>query len=194
MKTTALIACIIFGGWTLSLHAQQKISNKIVSLPETKLWIAEQINLAGDFPVSEKGYLTGALFELKDTSILFSNKLVKEDYYKGNYTVSEIFVEDITLINTELPHTAKGFLLGLGIGASIGALVGFALGDSDPGLFGFTAGAKALYGSMALGAVGSIVGLMLGSVSLQIPLDGNVNMYQSKKAELERYTIKYSNK
>lgn len=195
MKTTALIACIILGGWTLSLHAQQKITTEIKRLPKTKLWIAEQINLAGDFPVSEKGYLTGALFELKDTSILFSNKLVKEDYYNGTYTISEIGIEDISLIKTRLPHSVeKGFLLGAGIGAGVGIVVGFASGDDDPGWFSLTAKEKALIGGISLGVVGSLVGTILGSLSFQIPLDGNVNMYQSKKAELERYTIKYTYK
>ena len=195
MKTSALIACIILGGWTLSLHAQQKISTGIKRLPKTKLWTSEQNNLAGDFSVSEKGYLTGALFELKDTSILFSNKLVKEDYYNGNYTVSEIAIEDITLIKTRLPNSSiKGFFLGAGIGVGVGVIAGFISGDDDSGWFSFTAEEKALMGGISLGVVGSLVGTILGSLSFKIPLDGNVNKYQSKKAELERYTIKYSNK
>ena len=176
-----------------SKQAQQKISTNIISLPETKLWASGQNDLTGDFLAAEKGYLTGALFELKDSSILFSNKLVKEDYYTGNYAISEIFIEDIYLIKTQLPHFAKGLFIGAGFGASMGAFVGYASGD-ETGLLKITAEDKALCGAIVLGLVGSLVGGILGSLSFQVQLDGNVNKYHSKKAELERYTIKYSNK
>jgi len=60
-------------------------------------------------------------------------------------------------------------LSGLGYGGLAGfltgALIGLASGDDDPGILKFSAGAKALIGGVALGVIGSAVGLVAGLIS-----------------------------
>ena len=90
-----------------STKAQQKISTPIEKLPVSELWIYDY----------EQEYRKVAIFELQDSSILFSNSFVKEDYYDGNYTVSKILIKDIKLIKTPKPGGVwKGLLKGAGIG------------------------------------------------------------------------------
>ena len=167
-----------------SAKAQQKISTTIKRLPESKLWTYD----------NEKEYRKGAIFELQDSSILLSSSFVKEDYYSGNYTVSKILIEDIKLIQTRKPGGGgKGLVLGGGIGFSVGALLGAMGGNDDPGLFSYTAGEKAVIGGVTLGAIGGVLGLIIGSVKIKIPINGSMDMYH-RTTKLDKSKITYSTK
>ena len=79
----------------------------------------------------------------------------------------------IAVRNEEILHVVikgksnvlKGMGLGTLIGAGGGALLGFASGDDPPGWFSFTAGEKAEMGAVGLGAVGLVVGTVVGVAS-----------------------------
>jgi len=60
---------------------------------------------------------------------------------------------------------AKSMLIGLGIGVVSGTIIGFASGDDPPGIFSFTAGAKATIGAMVLGGLGSFTGFIISKVA-----------------------------
>ena len=54
----------------------------------------------------------------------------------------------------------RGALIGLGVGAFMGAMMGFASGDDPDGLISFTAEAKAGMGAIVLGPLGAIIGAL----------------------------------
>jgi hypothetical protein len=160
-----------------SAKAQQKISTPIKRLPVSELWTYDY----------EQEYWKVAIFELQDSSILFSSSFVKEDYYNGNYTVSEILIKDIKLIRTKKPERVSlGLLLGAGIGFSVGALWGWAAEDGPPFAI------HAYGGTLAL--IGAVTGLIIGSVKVSIPINGSMDMYHRNTAKLYKSKITYSTK
>ncbi len=162
-----------------SAEAQQIISTPIKKLHKSELWTSEQ------------DYLTGAIFELKDSSILFSNSLIKDDYYKGDYIVSRIIIEDIKFIKyKKAGTTGRGMVWGGLIGVSAGVAIG--LIDGDDGMF--TAGEKAVVTGVSMGVFGGIIGGLIGGVKMVIPINGSMDVYSRNKKRLNRQTIKYSAK
>jgi hypothetical protein len=148
--------------------------------------------------------MIGALFILKDSSILVSNSLAKEDYINGNYEVAELYIDDINLISTKRPGGPQlGAFFGAFIGAGLGALTArivngpppktsnFPPGYMDFGLGGGSNGITyAIY--IPAGAVaGAITGAVMGSIKIKIPINGSLDNYNRKKKKLGRYTVKY---
>ena len=88
MKTRLIIACLIIYGFHNSVKAQSPLPLK--SNP-----VKSEITL-----YSDSDNMIGALFLLKDSSILVSSSLVKLDYNIGNYEVAELYIDDINLIST----------------------------------------------------------------------------------------------
>jgi len=172
--------------WANSAKAQQKISIPIERIPVSELWIYDY----------EQEYWKLAIFELQDSSILFSSSFAEVDYYNGNYTVSKILIKDIKEIRIKDPQRVwKGLLLGTGIGFGVGALLGAAGGDdSDAGWFSWTAGEKAVIGGVALGTLGAITGLIIGSLKITIPINGSMDMYHRNMKKLDKSKIIYSYK
>ena len=179
MKQTLVILLLALL-YANSAKAQQKISTKIKRLPVSELWTYDL----------EQEYWKVAIFELQDSSILFSNSFIKDDYYYGNYTVSKILIEDIKLIKTRKPGGGgKGLLLGAGIGFGIGAIAG-ALSEDDE-WFHTTAGQRAFMAGVPLGAIGGVLGLIIGSIKIKIPINGSMDMYH-RTTKLDRSKITYS--
>jgi hypothetical protein len=132
----------------------------------------------------------GGLFLLKDSSIIISSSLDKEDYINGNYNVAELNIDDIDLINiNRRGGVVQNALIGAGIGAVAGALtVRISAGpppylrQEDLAYWVFTpAGA----------VVGAAIGGIIGGIKIKIPLDGSMENYNLKKKKLGRYTVKY---
>ena len=179
MKTRLLIACLIIYGFHNSVEAQSPLPLK--SNP-TK----SEITL-----YSDSDNMIGALFLLKDSSILVSSSLVKLDYNIGNYEVAELYIDDINLISTERQGgTLHGALLGGAIGVTTGVVIGLISGD-DSSIFGFTAEQKAIIGGVGLGAIGALTGAIIGSIKIKIPINGSMENYNLQKKKLGRNTINY---
>jgi len=69
----------------------------------------------------ESNALHGVLYEIQDSSVLFSYSTSKVDYLSGNFAVSKIRYKDIKIIRIRRKGSA-------GKGAVIGAVAGFLLG------------------------------------------------------------------
>ena len=136
--------------------------------------------------------MIGALFLLKDSSILVSNSLVKEDYYNGNYEVAELYIDDINMISSRKGPTGRAGekLIGGVVGLAAGVLVWrIVIGPpphllEDEILFPVYAAAGA--------GIGAITGAIIGSIKIKIPINGSMENYNRKKKKLGRYTVKYS--
>ena len=197
MKTANLIASIIFSCSAISLNAQDTIKEGQSSyLPLTTNPKKSTITL-----ISTSDSLTGALYLLKDSSILVSSSLLKEDYYSGNYEVAELFIDDIKLISPkrrvgQLGGVFLGALVGVGVGALTARIVEGPkpepvpselwwgrpyYPDYSPNYLPFiTAGAL----------LGATTGFIMG-MRIEIPINGSMENYNLQKKKLGRYTVKY---
>jgi len=137
--------------------------------------------------------ITGSIFELKDSSILVSSSLLKSDYYLGNYEVAELYIDEIFMIKPKKKlRIMGGALLGAGIGFCTSMIIGLISGDDDGYILSFSATEKGLILSPFGVGIGAITGGIIGSIKIEIPLDGSLNNYMKSKKKLCRYTIKCS--
>ena len=196
MRTSIIIACLIIYGFHNSVEAQSP-------LPLSRKPTKSEITL-----YSGPDNMIGALFLLKESSILVSNSLIKDDYHNGNYEVAELYIDDINLISTKRRvGPLNGAILGALVGVAAGALTarivegpppepepsspyssidsGWGMGDFGPGFSPY-----AIY--VPAGAVGgAIVGALLCSIKIKIPISGSMENYNRNKKKLGRYTVKY---
>jgi len=70
----------------------------------------------------------------------------------------------VTKLQTRTDPSRRGrsALIGLGVGAGLGALIGYADGDDPPGMMSMDRTAKAATGAVTLGLVGALVGVLIG--------------------------------
>jgi|GEM_PF-2122658 len=196
MRTSIIIVCLVIYGFQNSLEAQSPLplkSNPAKS--EIKLY-------------DGSGNKIGGLFLLKDSTILVSSSLDKEDYISGKYKVAELYIDDINLITiNRRGGAAENALLGAGIGMVVGALTARIINGPPPeystNKYHFDPWGLPSYGSnningityaifMPAGAVvGAVTGAIIGGIKIKIPLDGSMENYNLKKKKLGRYTIKY---
>ena len=180
MRTSILIACLFILCLHNSVEAQSPLP---VKADPSK----SEITL-----LSGTDQVTGALFQLKDSSILVSNSLVKLDYETGNYEVSELYIDDINLISTKKRgRSLQGLLIGGAIGIGTGAAIGLISGDDTGYILAFTAEQKALMGGVSLGAIGALAGAVVGSFRIKIPINGSMDNYNLKKKKLGKLTVRY---
>jgi hypothetical protein len=73
-------------------------------------------------------------------------------------------IKDVKIIQIYLgTKVKKGAAIGLLAGGLTGVFLGFSSGDDPPDLFSFTAEMKAIFFGLAGGAIGTFVGLCIGS-------------------------------
>ncbi|MCK5067817.1 MAG: hypothetical protein KAR16_10275 [Bacteroidales bacterium] len=144
--------------------------------------------------LSDPDTIIGALFLLKDSSILISNALIKEDYYNGNYEVAELYINDINMISSKRPlgpanYAVVGAIIGAGVGALTARITTGPPPYSSPIGIDFSGVTYAVY--IPVGAVaGAITGVILGSIKIKIPINGSLDNYNRKKKKLDRYAIR----
>ena len=198
MKTSHILAFLIIFGFHNSVVAQ---SNLPLETSPTK----SEITL-----YSSPDKITGVLYLLKDSSIFVSSSLVKEDYNNGNYEVAELYIDDINLIRSKRRvGPFKGALLGALVGAAAGALTGRIIEGPPPepepssqsiyssylifppsgGPFSFISPYAIFVPAGAVG--GAIVGAVICSIKVKIPINGSMENYIRNKKKLGRYTVKY---
>ena len=142
--------------------------------------------------LSDPDTIIGALFLLKNSSILISNSLIKEDYSNGNYELAELYINDINMIKPRKKIRALG---GLGLGAATGFVAGMLTariieGPHTPGsVLDFYP--AMIVGSGVLGAgIGAITGSVIGGIKIKISINGSIDNYNRKKKKLDRFTIR----
>lgn len=164
-----------------SVHAQGTIQkNKIY-----RTWI--ELNRE---PFKTKG----ALYELKDSSILVSNSLVIQDYSTDRFETVKLHINDIETVKIRRKgRIGRGVLFGALGGFALGGIIGLASGDDDPNdcvFFCLSAGDKALLAGIPLSITGAGLGALIGSLKVKIPINGNISNFNSNKSKLRKYTFK----
>ena len=166
-----------------SLNAQDTIrKNKIY-----RTWIS--LN-------SEPFNTKGVLYELRDSSILVSSSLVIQDYSTDRFETEQLYINNIETIKTRRKNRVwKGVLIGAVSGFAVGGLIGLISGNDPPCdphsiiCIRFTAGEKALIAGIPLSVGGAGIGALIGSIKVQIPINGNINDYNKNKNKLREYTF-----
>jgi hypothetical protein len=130
-----------------------------------------------------KSRLTGVLYEIKDSSILISNSLLKQDFVNGNFKITSIDFKNIDNISI---RGKNNLLIGsiVGAAAGIAGAVGIARGIGGKDEF---LGAFILAGTPVM-ILGTGLGVIIGSLRIRIPVNGNYENYRRNERRLERYS------
>ena len=137
--------------------------------------------------------LKGVLYEIKDSSILVSNSIIKEDYKTGKFELLKIDYQNIDIVKTRVNNSlGLGILKGAVAGFAIGALIGILSGDDNPDeiYFPSTAERKAVVGGIILSLIGGNIGAMVGNIRVKIPINGNIGNFNRNRIRLKKYTIR----
>jgi len=181
MKTSIMITGLLLSCSLHALLAQDTIQKKMIH--------ASSLTLRTEPPKD----IHGALYQVKDTSILFSTSSAVKDFRMGTYLLSEVNVLDIQSIHIATKqHTMLGILIGAASGFVIGGLVGIASNVDDPSSWVRIPDSWAFLGGGILCApVGALFGGAIGaSIKIQIPIQGKMSNYHSNKKMLNNYAIK----
>jgi len=141
---------------------------------------------------NRQNMMKGVLYEVNDSSVLVSNSFLKKDYSIGKYNVTKISFRNIDLVKIRMKNSKViGASLGAVTGFVAGWLIGLNKGDDPPG-WGLTFSARdkaKIYGiPMAIG--GTVIGGLVGSIRIKIPINGNIDKFNRNKSRLKTHTIR----
>jgi hypothetical protein len=129
--------------------------------------------------------IKGILYHANDSSLVVISDI---DYYryKNNLDFQKQIIPFSNMDNiliSKKNHFLRSLCFGTFTGVGIGAIVGYTAGDDKSGgLLLFTAKQKALF-TGAEGAVnGSIVGVFIGSMQVDIPIHKRYDKFEKKRA------------
>ncbi|MFD2998754.1 hypothetical protein ACFS7Z_00135 [Pontibacter toksunensis] len=183
MKYFSIIAMIVLY-FLNSVNAQDNIQkNKIY-----RTWIT-----FNNKPLQTEG----VLYEIKDSSILVSSSVAIKDYSTDRVETLKFNINEIETIKIRRKNSVgRGILTGAITGFAVGGLIGLISGDDPPCpqgtwfCFRLTAGEKALITGIPFSIGGAGIGALVGSVKVNIPINGSIDNYNKNKNELLKYSIK----
>ena len=160
-------------------NAQNKYSQeKLEKIKINRTWITYNDGL---------NMYKGALYEVKDTSIVLSTSLRFQDYKSNELELMNIQLSNIGIIKIRAKDNLTG---GIIIGAIAGGLIGYLIGSNSEDDFLFTREQQATMIAFVSAGYGAAAGAILGSIKIKIPIHGNIDKYNGNKARLKKYSIK----
>jgi len=138
----------------------------------------------------------GALYQVKDSSIFISSSTRFKNYTFGNsnFGVSEIEIFNIQKIKTVSKTRARnGARIGAASGFVIGCLLAIRANHQPSGewdLISFSDTFVGLAGGLLCASLGAFSGVIIGGISIKIPINGSMDNYNQHKEKLKRYSIK----
>jgi len=158
----------------------EKIKKKTQAKKSHEIWITT-LNNSRNF--------RGCLREVGDSMIILSK------YPKAN-TVSINYQNIQTIKFRKKGNVGRNILYGALTGFAIGGGIGLSAGDDDcidnPGSFDIfcrTAEEKAIGTGILLAIPGALIGGIIGSMKIKIPINGNHKTFRRKKGELQNFRI-----
>ena len=88
-------------------------------------------------------------------------------------------------------NEVNGFFLGALTGFVVGGFVGLVSGDDEPGWFSFTAEEKAVILGVLGTVPGAIIGGIVGSAKVKIPINGDYEKYKNQKKDIGQFRYLY---
>jgi hypothetical protein len=148
------------------------------------------------YPIEKSRIKQGSLFEVKDSSLLISEKYKKKNFENGKFNVIKVNASSIDIIKLR----KKG---NVGIGALVGGAAGIvcsiitgliinshyyaAEGDPEGGQEFITT-----INSIMLVGIGTGIGLLIGSSKKHIPIKGSRTKFDEFRDTLTTYSIRYN--
>ncbi len=182
--TTALLSVLLLAAGSCPAGAQNDtLRNKDLY----RVWIT---------PVNDSGVVRGVLYAVGDSGLWLSGSYQKEVYLSNTFSLREVKAPEIMLIRLRRNHAVgRGAGWGALAGAATGVIVGAIVSASYSDCKGYecigTAPGPMMTGmGMLLGGVGSIAGVIISSVRIKIPINGNRDIYRKNKARLRGYALK----
>ncbi len=144
--------------------------------------------------LSNKTKVTGVLYDVTDSSIWVinnlqgANSISKKDFLNQKYGKEEYMAKDIIKIKLRKGNkvgsvAGKGALIGAGVMVITGWFLG---GGNNDGIFTvFLLGGTGAFGLVA----GGIVGAIIGSNKVKLPLNGSIENYNQNIYLLKQYAV-----
>ena len=124
--------------------------------------------------------MTGVLYSANEEGILL----------RGDNLNDPIAPTSITAIKIRRKgKVGKGALYGAAGGAVVGFTIGILSGDDDPGWFSSTKEEKAGIGALFLTPIGAVIGGLVGTKRITIPIDGSTETYKAQLPAIQRYCL-----
>lgn len=137
--------------------------------------------------IDEPYSVQGTLYALNDSSLLVSDYIIFSEYIIDDSPTIELEIINIELIETRKRNrVGKGVILGAASGFAVGGLIGLARGDDAD----YSAGHNAIRGGVSLAIPGALIGLLVGSAKVIIPIEGSLFNYNKQKKKLQKYSTK----
>jgi hypothetical protein len=136
----------------------------------------------------------GILYAVKDSAVVLAGYASRIDLLAGNIYTKTIDYKNIAVIKTRNKNSVLyRTLAGLAIGTAVGALIGYSQGD-DPQceyfcLFQMTARDKAGIGAVLGGVTGASIGALCGLITINIPINGNLQKFRENRGRLKKYAF-----
>jgi hypothetical protein len=133
---------------------------------------------------------TGLLYQVMDSSIIMTKSLMRKTY--NNNKVGKINIDYLQIESIKVRRkgrVGKGMLIGTAVGFGLGALIGSLSEDDTDGFIKFTKKDKIWINSIGLGTTGLIIGSIVGSVKIKIPIYGSKMIFQQEKEKLRKYSF-----
>jgi ethanolamine transporter EutH len=130
-----------------------------------------------------------------DSSVLVANSLnrsmaSRKDLSTGSFNVSIADYNDIYIVKVRRTNSVpRGLLTFALVGASLGAIIGAMVYEPPSGYgMSFSQAECAGIGAVA-GTICSIpVGVLVGSIKIKIPINGNINTFNQNRNKLKKYS------
>ena len=134
--------------------------------------------------------INGYLIEVKDSAIVLSNSMNKSE---SNIWSKSLKVKNIKTIKyRKNGRIGKGLLIGALTGFATGASIGYIVGKSNGNELTQTIFPPVLF-AVGYGSSGAIaealIGVMIGSAKIKIPINGNNNTFKMQKIKLQRLKV-----
>ena len=171
MKISKAILILIIFFCINSMNAQDIVKENL----EYKTWV----KLNGDLP----SYFRWNLYKLNESSLTIVKNPANNNSINDNSTTIDI--GDIKIIKFRRP---ENMWIGAMAGACIGFGTGYLVGSSGGDSWLFSANDKGMLLGIPSAGLGAILGASLGAIKIRIPINGNMDTYNSNKAKLKRYS------
>ena len=135
--------------------------------------------------------IQGALYQTKDSSVVIANSLNNNGSSVIAPDLSEVVAGNIYFIKARREgNVTKGVLIGATAGILAGVIIGLVSEPDVSNSFGtFDAPELRALGGGILGVLpGTLIGGMIGSIKIKIPINGSINNFNKKKEQFRKYS------
>ncbi len=132
---------------------------------------------------------TGLLYQVLDTSVIISENMIRADY--NNKEIGQINIDYLQIKTIKVRRkgrVGRGMLIGAFAGAAFGVFLG-SISQDDNSYIGFSREEKMWLNGIGLGTTGMILGAIIGSAKIKIPIYGSKKVFQQEKEKLKMYSF-----